>query len=113
MLGHWPKSKGFVTCLALMVLTGFAEINLTYLNTIRTNLLIYDNLEAIAEDIFLETEIIHKFVDLLNADELPESFQLANYEIIIYQNENGYLLNYDNLSLHLRIENDEIVEISH
>lgn len=113
VFGHWPKSRGFVTCFALIVLTGFAEINLTYLNTIRNNTLIYDNLETIAEDIILETKIVHKFIDFLNADALPESFKISNYEIMIYQNEDGYLLNYADLNLQLRIKNDEIVEISH
>ena len=111
--GSWLKFKGFVSCFALMVLAGFSEIGLTYLNTMQSNLITYDNLETIAQDLIKETIVIRAFNHYLETDEIPNDFIADRFEVVVFQNDTGYLLNSADLNLQLRIKNGEIVEISH
>ena len=113
MFGRYLKNRGFVTILALSVLTGISELSLNYIESVELSIQTYENIEIINEDLLLKRAVLAEFKKQLSNEEIPSEYVIENTIVHVYENQDGYTLKYQMITLELTVENGEIVKISH
>ena len=105
-----PKSKGFVSSVALILFVISCSIVTTYAINVQNYMNVIDDLKVIERNIIDKTKVVSYFKGLDKTKTIND-FMVDGIYVEVYKNDDEYKLIYKNEEIRLKVQDNRLVDL--